>query len=188
MNMQNSRFQALQARANLTESLLEEARQALTARADEIRSFERRVIETSAAHDNSGERVAQLTATLAEREAQIREFEQSHAALHEHNQMLRHAVAARESVSDAAQQKIQEQVNLVELLEKQLQAARTANEMQLDQLNAQLQREQLERSMAEGALESGRKDIARLLREISSIHHRSDPADDTSEGGLRSAA
>jgi len=188
MNMQNSRFQAVQARANLTESLLEEARQALTARADEIRSFERRVIETSAAHDNSGERVAQLTATLAEREAQIREFEQSHAALHEHNQMLRHAVAARESVSDAAQQKIQEQVNLVELLEKQLQAARTANEMQLDQLNAQLQREQLERSMAEGALESGRKDIARLLREISSIHHRSDPADDTSEGGLRSAA
>jgi len=187
MNMQNSRFQAVQARANLTESLLEEARQALTARADEIRSFERRVIETSAAHDNSGERVAQLTATLAEREAQIREFEQSHAALHEHNQMLRHAVAARESVSDAAQQKIQEQVNLVELLEKQLQAARTANEMQLDQLNAQLQREQLERSMAEGALESGRKDIARLLREISAMQHRPDLAGDEPTG-LRSAA
>jgi hypothetical protein len=42
--------------------------------------------------------------------------------------------------------------------------------------------------MAEGALESGRKDIARLLREISAMHHRSDPTDATSEGGLRSAA
>jgi len=51
---------------------------------------------------------------------------------------------------------------MVELLEKQLQAARSANEMQLDQLNAQLQREQLERTWREGALESGRKDIARL--------------------------
>jgi chromosome segregation ATPase len=187
MNTQSSRFQAVQARANLTESLLEEARQALTARADEIRSFERRVIETSAAHGNSGERVAQLKATLEEREAQIREFEQSHAALHEHNQMLRHAVAARESVADASQQKIQEQADLVELLEKQLQAVRSANEIQLEQLNAQLQREQLERSMAEGALESGRKDIARLLREISSIHHRPNLADDTTQDTLRAA-
>ena len=113
MNMQNSRFEALQARANLTENLLEEARQTLTARADEIRSFERRVIETTTAHDNSDERIAQLKAALAERENQIREFEQSHAALHEHNQMLRHAVAARESAQDAAQQKIQEQADLV---------------------------------------------------------------------------
>ena len=58
--------------------------------------------------------------------------------------------------------------------------------MQLDQLNAQ--REQLERSMAEGALESGRKDIARLLREISAMHHRPDLADDEPASGLRSAA
>jgi chromosome segregation ATPase len=188
MNMQNSRFQAVQARASLTETMLEEARQALTARADEIRSFERRVIESATAHDNSGEKIAQLTATLAEREAQIREFEQSHAALHDHNQMLRHAVAARESAHDTAQQKLQEHADMVELLEKQLQAARSANEMQLDQLNAQLQREQLERSMAEGALESGRKDIARLLREISAMQYRPDLAGDEPAGGLRSAA
>ena len=187
MNMQNSRFQALQSRAHLTENMLEEARQALTARADEIRSFERRVIEASTLHDNHGEKIAQLATALDEREAQIREFEQSHAMLHDHNQMLRHAVAARDGTQDTTQQKIQEQADMIELLEKQLQAARSANEMQLDQLSAQLQREQLERSMAEGALESGRKDIARLLREISSMQHRPDLAGDT-EGGLRSAA
>ena len=188
MNMQNSRFEALQARSNLTENLLEEARQSLTARADEIRSFERRVIESATAHNNIDEKVAQLQAVLAEREDQIREFEQSHSALHEHNQMLRHAVAARESVQDAAQQKIQEQADLVELLEKQLQAARSANEMQLDQLHAQLQREQLERNMAEGALESGRKDIARLLREVSAMQQRPHLTADEPVSGLRSAA
>ena len=188
MNLQASRFESLQARANLTESLLEDARQALTARADEIRSFERQVIETTTAHGNSDERIAQLKAQLEEREGQIREFEQSHSTLHEHNQMLRHTVAARETAQDAAQQKIQEQADLVELLEKQLQAARSANEMQLDQLHAQLQREQLERSMAEGALESGRKDIARLLREVSAMQQRPNLAIDDHDSDLRSAA
>ena len=57
MNVQNSRFEALQARASLTENLLEEARQTLMARADEIRTFERRVVETSTAHDNAGEKL-----------------------------------------------------------------------------------------------------------------------------------
>jgi len=76
----------------------------------------------------------------------------------------------------------------VELLEKQLQAARSANEMQLDQLHAQLQREQLERSMAEGALESGRKDIARLLREVSAMQQRPNFAGDDQDSSLRSAA
>ena len=33
-------------------------------------------------------------------------------------------------------------------------------------------REQLERSMAEGALESGRKDIARLMREVAALQYR----------------
>ena len=148
--------------------------------------FQTRVIEASTLHDNHGEKIAQLAAALDEREAQIREFEQSHAALHDHNQMLRHAVAARDGTQDSAHLKIQEQADMIELLEKQLQAARSANEMQLDQLNAQLQREQLERSMAEGALESGRKDIARLLREISSMQHRPEYAGDADN--LRSAA
>jgi hypothetical protein len=40
--------------------------------------------------------------------------------------------------------------------------------------------------MAEGALESGRKDIARLLREIST-QHRTGLTDD-GQGGMRSAA
>ncbi len=62
------------------------------------------------------------------------------------------------------QQKIKEQADLIQLLETaDARPSRCANEMQLEQLNAQLQREQLERTMAEGALESGRKDIARLL-------------------------
>jgi len=43
VTMQNARFEALQARSTMTDKLLEEARATLLARADEIRSFERRV-------------------------------------------------------------------------------------------------------------------------------------------------
>lgn len=172
MNTQHSRFEALQARSNLTESLLQEARQTLMARADEIRSFERRVIESATAHDNTNAKLAQVTQALAEREVQIRDLEQSHEAVYEHNQLLNHATAARDSAYGNAEQKIREQADLIQLLEQQMLAMRSANEMQLQQLQAQLQREQLERSMAEGALESGRKDIGRLLREIGAMQHR----------------
>ena len=86
--------------------------------------------------------------------------------------MLANAVSARESAFNHSQDKIKEQADLVTLLEGQLKAARQATDMQIQQLAAQLQREQLERSMAEGALESGRKDIARLMREVAALQYR----------------
>ena len=57
------------------------------------------------------------------------------------------------------------------LIAERLQHAepRAVAELQIEDLKAQLQREQLDRTMAEGALEAGRKDIARLLRELSSL-------------------
>ena len=130
---------------------------------------------------------------LAEREAQVENLEAAHTALTDQNRMLEHAVAARESAHYDAQQKIREQSDLVELLEKQLQASRDATEMQIEQLNAQLQRERLERSMAEGALEAGRKDVARLLRELGAVQYRPLPAATGAEAAavqrpLRSAA
>ena len=192
MHLQTSRFEALAARSSMTENLLEEARQTLLARADEIRTFERRVIESSTLHNNAGEKVDQLTTALAARETEISDFELAQAALTEQNQMLTRAVAARESAHYQAQQKIKEQSDLVQLLESQLHAARDANEMQIQQLEAQLQREQLERSMAEGALEAGRKDVSRLLRELGAVQYRPLPASPTEMSApptnLRSAA
>ena len=194
VNRHNSRFEALQARANLTENLLEEARQTLMARADEIRTFERRVDETSTAHGNAGEKLEQFAAELAERDLRIGDLEQAQAALAEQNRMLANAVTARENAYNYAQQKIQEQSDLVQLLESEIKAGRDANELQIEQLEAQLQREKLERSMAEGALEAGRKDVSRLLRELGATEYQplpSSPADidePQAQDHLRSAA
>jgi crescentin len=177
---QNSRFETLQARAASTETILDEARQNLMARAEEIRAFERRIIENTTAHDTSGERIAQLTATLAERDAQIRELEQAYDSIYEHSETLTNSASAHDSAYSNAMEKIKDQSNQIQLLEAQISTIKVANETQLEQVNAQLQREQLERAMAEGALESGRKDVARLLGEIAAMQHR--------QSGMKSAA
>ena len=78
----------------------------------------------------------------------------------------------RKSAYNRAQEKIQAQDDLIQLMDGQIRAARETTELQIEELKAQLQREQLDRSMAEGALEAGRKDIARLLRELSSMQYR----------------
>jgi len=172
MHQQNSRFEALKARASLTENLLDEARQTLMARAEEIRTFERRVVEAATVRDVTNEKISRLEAALAESELRVKDLEESRTALTDQAKQLGHAVISRESAYGAAQQTARQQSDLVELLEKQLQATRDASEMQIAQLSAQLQREQLERSMAEGALESGRKDIARLMREVAALQYR----------------
>jgi chromosome segregation ATPase len=168
----NTRHEALSARAALSEKLLEEARQTLTARADEISAFDRRVAEATLARRAVEGRITEMEQSLAEREAEIKALNAAQAGLAEQNATLSQAITARESAYLRAEEKIQEQAELIQLLESQLRGAREANELQVEDLNAQLQRERLERNMAEGALEAGRKDIARLLREVAAMQYR----------------
>jgi chromosome segregation ATPase len=169
---QNARYEALQARTRVGEKLLEESRQTLAARSDEINAFDRRLSEATISRGAIESKFSQIEAALAERDAQIKELEESNAALTERNAELSRGVGTRESAYERAQEKIQAQDELIQMLESQIKATRETSELQIAELKAHLQREQLDRSMAEGALEAGRKDIARLLREISSLQYR----------------
>ncbi len=172
LNVLGSRLETVQARSDLTESLLNEARQALAARADEIRALERRLIEASTAHDATAEKLGAAAVALAEREAQIKALEDERAALTEHGRKLIQVVNEREVAQKQAQQQIGEQSDLVTRLQDELNAARGSHEVRIDDLQAQLQREQLDRSIAEGALEGARKELARLLAEIGALRGR----------------
>jgi chromosome segregation ATPase len=186
MQAQMARFEALQARSDLSDNLLEEARQALLARNDEIRAFDQRIAEAAQTGNAANERVIQLEEELAQRDIQLNELEQQRSTLTEQNQVLARAVSVREGAYNRAQEKIQAQTDLIALLESQLKATRESCDMQVEELQAQVQRERLERTMAEGALEAGRKDIARLLRELSSMQYRPGATQVTSE--LQAAA
>ena len=172
INMLNSRLEALQVRGTMTDKLLEEARKALIARAEEMRTFDRRVADACTTNDTLAERLSSLEALLANREVQIRDLEQARTLLTDEANKLIEAATSRESLYQNTQQNIREKSDLVHLLEEQIAAARSAHSMQVESLGAQLQREQLERSMAEGALETARKDVSRLQQEVGTLRSR----------------
>ncbi len=60
-------------------------------------------------------------------------------------------------------------MHLVSRVESELQSNGYGAEKQIEELTSALQRERAERAMAEGALETGRRDLARLLREVASL-------------------
>ena len=165
-------YETLQARATLTEKLLDEARQSLLERAEEIRSFDRRLSDSNRTHAMVGEKLGLIEEALSERNAKIKELEQARAGLIEQNELLTKAVTTRENAYNRAQEHILSLEERIQLLEGEIKAGRQANDAEIEILNAKLQREQISRTMAEGAVEAGRKDIARLLQELSTLQYR----------------
>ncbi|MBV9262414.1 MAG: hypothetical protein JO205_13700 [Pseudolabrys sp.] len=169
---QRMRFEALQARANSTDRLLIEARDHLTARADELRTFDRRTHEIAQERDALANKVAALEAERLQRESQLREIEQAHDTLIERSGALAKAFNGKENALARAEEAVQSLHDRVAFLEKQLQEGRGANEQQIADLTAALQREKMERAVVEGALEAGRKDFARLMREVMALQRQ----------------
>lgn len=185
-NTQRMRFEALQSRAAVIDKLLDEARQALIARAEEIRAFDRRLVDATLARNAVEGKLGQIEGALDERESQLRDVEHARATLAERNELLTKAVTTRENAYNRAQEKIATLEDRIVMLEAELKGSRETAELQIEELNAKLQREKLERTMAEGALEAGRKDVARLLRELAGQSNRSAVnAVDALEGALR---
>jgi chromosome segregation ATPase len=172
MSSQTARLESLEARSVLSDQLLDRARQTLTARAEENGSLERRLAEATLTRDAIETRFGQIEIALADREEQIRHLEHARAMLGEQNTTLARAVQSCEGAYSRAQEQLVAKDTLIELLENQLRAATEAAELHAADLTARLQRERLDRTMAEGALEAGRKDIARLLREIAATKLR----------------
>lgn len=171
-NTHRMRFDALHARAATTEKLLDEARQALAARAEEIRSYERRMSEATLVRNMIEGKLGQIESGLAERDAQIRDLEQARMTLAERSEVLGKAVTTRENAYNRAQERIGALEDRIKQLECELNGAQESAQLQSEELNTQLHRERVERNMTEGALESARKDVARLLRELAAQQNR----------------
>ena len=168
----NARYETLRTRATATEKLLEEARQSMTDRAGELRTFDRRLVEASLIRNTLEGKLGDIERAHSEREAQLQELEQIRNVLIERNVALTKQITAREAELNRTEEKALSLNDQIGLLENQLQSAQMSAEQQIETLTSQLQREKLERSMAEGALETGRKDFSRLLREITALQAR----------------
>lgn len=186
-NTLNMRLDALQSRAATAEKMLAETRQNLIARTEEVRAFDRRAVEATIGHTNAEKKLAALTAAHEDRERHTRDLETSRAALVERTNALTKTLKSRETSLARAEDKIQQLTERVGHLEADIQVSRTNIERRVEDLTASLQRERMERSVVEGALEAARKDNSRLQSEVGSLRsalRRGPVADDL----LREAA
>ncbi len=166
---QRTRFEALQARAAASEKLLGEAREHLLARAEEIRDYDRRLraIGSNATACRRGCPISKRTASSRESEFNRDRAGQGHAdrphrgagaRLHHQGSRAR----TRRADGGRAQRTAGSDGSGAA-------ADRLTAEQAIEELNTALQREQLERAVADGALETARKDFARVAREVMSL-------------------
>jgi chromosome segregation ATPase len=179
---QTMRLDALQSRAGTAEKLLVEARNNLSARADEIRSFERKMTDVTIARNAAEKKLAQIEGAQQSQERQIKDLEQARTALLERNTALGKNMRTRETELARAEEKIQSSNDLIARLEADIQTNRSRMERRVEELNALLEHERMDRAVAEGALEATRKDNARLQRENSRLEASLRHGDDAAAG------
>jgi chromosome segregation ATPase len=178
LTTQRMRFDALQARASASEKLLGEAREHLLARADEIRTYDRRAGELALERDALQARVADLEAERIQRESQFKEVDQARATLVERSTALARAFTAKEAALTRAEDTIAALNEQIAALETARAAEKQAADQRIEELNTSLRREQMQCSVVEGALETARKDFARLMREAMALQRAQAGPDD----------
>jgi crescentin len=188
LSSQQMRFDALQARATSTENLLVEAREHLLARAEEIRGYDRTAGEIALERDGLQARLADLEADRIQRESQLNELDQLRTSLTDRTTTLARAYTTKEAALIRAEDTIAALNARIGDLENAYAADKQANEQRVDELNAALRREKLERAVVEGALETGRKDFSRLMREVMALQRSQQEAETPAEPRAANAA
>jgi crescentin len=178
LTTQRMRFDALQARAAASEKLLGEAREHLLARADEIRVYDRRAGELAQERDALQTRVSELETERIQRESEFTEVDQARATLMERSAALTRAFTAKDAALQRAEDTIAALNEQVAAIESARTAEKHATEQRIEELGASLRREQMQCSVVEGALETARKDFARLMREAMALQREQAMPDD----------
>ena len=168
--------------------LLVEAREHLLARAEEIREYDRRVGELAMERDAMQSRVSDLEAERINRDSQFIEIDQARATYMERSATLARAYTIKEAALARAEEIVAVANDRVAYLENARDDDKRAAEQQIEDLNAALRREKMERSVLEGALETGRKDFSRLMREVMALQRSQQALEDPARPRAANAA
>jgi chromosome segregation ATPase len=124
------------------------------------------VVEASIARNTTDKVVERLTTARDGLDGKVRELEQGRASLTERSNILAETLKARETSLAHAEQKIKSLTDRIAEIEVDAGAYRAKTERRIDELNASLQLERVELAVAQGALETTRRDYARLQRDM----------------------
>jgi crescentin len=175
---QRMRFETLQARASATEKLLIEAREHLVGRAEEMRNKDQRNMELVREREALQMRVQELEAERHTREALYQEVEQARNTFMERGASLARAFNSKEAALARAEESATTLTQRIEALEAALIEEKQKAEQTIEELNGSLRREKMQRSVVEGALDTGRKDVSRLMRELAALKREQPSAED----------
>jgi crescentin len=99
----------------------------------------------------------------------VQELNQARATLMERGGALTRAFTAKEAALERADETIGALNERIATLERTRAAEKQTTAETVEELNAALRREKLERAVSDGALETARKDLARAMREIMTL-------------------
>lgn len=185
---QRMRYEALQARAAATDNLLIEARDHLQRRAEDMRELDRRFADMASERDALQARVADLEAERLRRESEFKETEQMRATLMERSGALTRAFNSKEAALARAEETVAALQAQVATVAKERSNDRATAEQAIEELKAALQREKLDRAVVEGALETARKDFARVMREVMSLQRQQQAVEEHTDPKAANAA
>ena len=143
----------------------------LLGRAEQMLDYDRRTGNIAMERDALQARVSDLEAERINREPEIKEIDQARTTLLERGSSLARAFTAKEAALARAEDTIAALTERLGVLETALATDKQATEQEIEDLNATVRREKLERAVVEGALETGRKDFARLMRDVMALHN-----------------
>jgi chromosome segregation ATPase len=119
-----------------------------------------------------------LEADRFHRDSQLQETEQARVTLMERAASLARAYNTKEAALERAEESNAALTQRVAALEAARNEERQAAEQRLEELTAALRREKMERAVVEGALETGRKDFARAMREVMALQRSQQAAEE----------
>ena len=141
----------------------------LLGRAEDIREYDRRMNEMTMERDALQSRINELEAERIQRESEYKEVDQGRVAMTERSATLARAYTIKEAALARSEEANGALNDRLAALEAVLANEKQSAENTIEELNAAVKREKMERAVIEGALETGRRDFARLMREVMAL-------------------
>jgi phosphopantetheinyl transferase (holo-ACP synthase) len=133
-------------------------------------------------------RLADIETETIKRDSEFREVEQIRTTLIDRTAALARAFTAKEAALERAEHTVAALQQQLEALANARAADRLTAEQAIEELKTALQREKLERSVSDGALETARKDFARVAREVMALQRNQASFEATAQPRAANAA
>lgn len=162
----SAKVDALQSHSDAVNKLLATTRQGLVARAEEMRLVEAKLFEAEAARSKAEKQLEKWAAVADGWEQNVAKLQQDNTELTEKAGVTTETLTTSEGWIIHAKGRIKSLTDEIEKVRADTAAGRAKFDEDVVQLRATLEHERCERSLAEGALQTIRRDYARLQAQM----------------------